>query len=183
MAGINANKKQKQEEEVILKRSDAYIGVLIDDLITKGTKEPYRMFTSRAEFRILLRQDNADLRLTEIGYKIGLADETRKAKVEEKIKFTEEIKSTLKKTSVSPEEMNEYLESKNSSPIKQKQKAFTVLSRPHVSLEDIMSKSKLVAERLDKYKENNADALSQAEIQIKYDGYISREQDNADKMI
>jgi tRNA uridine 5-carboxymethylaminomethyl modification enzyme len=183
MAGINANKKLKQEEEVILKRSDAYIGVLIDDLITKGTKEPYRMFTSRAEFRILLRQDNADLRLTEMGHEIGLADDSRRENVEEKIKFTEEIKSTLKNTSVSPDEMNEYLKSKNSSPIKQKQKAFTVLSRPHVSLVDIISKSKLVAERLDKYKANNADALSQAEIQIKYDGYISREQDIADKMI
>jgi tRNA uridine 5-carboxymethylaminomethyl modification enzyme len=183
MAGINAHKKLKEEDEVILKRSDAYIGVLIDDLITKGTDEPYRMFTSRAEFRILLRQDNADLRLTELGYKIGLADETRQKKVEEKIQFTEAIKKTLKSTSVSPDEMNEFLVEKNSSPIKQKQKAFTMLSRPHVSLKEITERSPLISERLEKYKENNSDALSQAEIQIKYEGYISREQDIADKMI
>jgi tRNA uridine 5-carboxymethylaminomethyl modification enzyme len=183
MAGINAHKQLREEEAVILKRSDAYIGVLIDDLITKGTKEPYRMFTSRAEFRILLRQDNADLRLTQKGFDIGLADETRLDKVNEKIKFTEEIKKTLKSTSVAPEEMNEFLESINSSAIKQKQKAFTMLSRPHVSLKDITERSPLIQERLEKYKENNADALNQAEVQIKYEGYISREQDIANKMI
>ena len=183
MAGINAHKKLREEDEVILKRSDAYIGVLIDDLITKGTDEPYRMFTSRAEFRILLRQDNADLRLTELGYKIGLADLTRKKKVEEKIEYTEAIKKTLKSTSVSPDEMNEFLMEKNSSPIKQKQKAYTLLSRPHINLEEITKRSPLINERLEKYKEYNSDALSQAEIQIKYEGYISREQDIADKMI
>jgi len=183
MAGINAHKQLKEEEAVILKRSDAYIGVLIDDLITKGTKEPYRMFTSRAEFRILLRQDNADLRLTQKGFDIGLADKDRLDKVNEKIKFTDEIKKTLKSTSVAPEEMNEFLESINSSAIKQKQKAFTMLSRPHVSLKDITERSVLVKYRLEKYKENNADALNQAEVQIKYEGYISREQDIANKMI
>jgi tRNA uridine 5-carboxymethylaminomethyl modification enzyme len=183
MAGINAHKKLKEEEEVILKRSDAYIGELIDDLITKGTEEPYRMFTSRAEFRILLRQDNADLRLTELGHKIGLADETRLKNVEEKIESTEAIINTLKATSVSPDEMNAYLEEKNSTPIKQKQKAFTMLSRPHVNLNDILERSPLINERLEKYKAEQSDALSQAEIQIKYDGYISREQDVADKMI
>jgi len=183
MAGINAHKQLKEEEAVILKRSDAYIGVLIDDLITKGTKEPYRMFTSRAEFRILLRQDNADLRLTQKGFDIGLADKDRLDKVNEKIKFTDEIKKTLKSTSVAPEEMNEFLESINSSAIKQKQKAFTMLSRPHVSLKDITERSVLVKDRLEKYKENNADALNQAEVQIKYEGYISREQDIANKMI
>lgn len=183
MAGINAHKQLREEEALILKRSDAYIGVLIDDLITKGTKEPYRMFTSRAEFRILLRQDNADLRLTQKGFDIGLADESRLNKVNEKIKFTEEIKKTLKSTSVAPEEMNEFLESINSSSIKQKQKAFTMLSRPHVNLKDITERSPLIAERLEKYKEHNADALNQAEVQIKYEGYISREQDIANKMI
>jgi len=183
MAGINAHKQLREEEEVILKRSDAYIGVLIDDLITKGTKEPYRMFTSRAEFRILLRQDNADLRLTQKGFDIGLADQNRLDKVNEKIKFTDEIKKTLKSTSVAPEEMNDFLESINSSAIKQKQKAFTMLSRPHVSLKDITERSPLIQDRLEKYKENNADALNQAEVQIKYEGYISREQDIANKMI
>ena len=183
MAGINAHKKLKEEEAFILKRSDAYIGVLIDDLITKGTKEPYRMFTSRAEFRILLRQDNADLRLTQKGFDLGLADERRLEKVNEKIKFTDEIKKTLKSTSVAPEEMNEFLESINSTAIKQKQKAFTMLSRPHVSLKDITERSPLIQERLEKYKKNNADALNQAEVQIKYEGYISREQDIANKMI
>lgn len=183
MAGINAHKQLKQEEEFILKRSDAYIGVLIDDLITKGTKEPYRMFTSRAEFRILLRQDNADLRLTQKGFDIGLADQDRLDKVNDKIKFTEEIKKTLKNTSVAPNELNEFLESIKSSPIKQKQKAFTMLSRPHVSLKDITDRSPLINERLEQYKENNEDALNQAEVQIKYEGYISREQDIANKMI
>jgi len=183
MAGINAHKQLREEEAVILKRSDAYIGVLIDDLITKGTKEPYRMFTSRAEFRILLRQDNADLRLTQKGFDIGLADQDRLDKVNEKIKFTDEIKKTLKSTSVAPEEMNEFLESIKSSAIKQKQKAFTMLSRPHVSLKDITERSPLIKDRLEKYKENNSDALNQAEVQIKYEGYISREQDIANKMI
>ena len=183
MAGINAHKQLKEEESLILKRSDAYIGVLIDDLITKGTKEPYRMFTSRAEFRILLRQDNADLRLTQKGFDIGLADEERLNKVNEKIQFTDEIKKTLKSTSVAPEEMNEFLESIKSSAIKQKQKAFTMLSRPHVSLKDITDRSPLIQDRLEKYKENNSDALNQAEVQIKYEGYISREQDIANKMI
>jgi len=182
MAGINAHRKLVEEESFILSRSDAYIGVLIDDLITKGTKEPYRMFTSRAEFRILLRQDNADLRLTEKGFNIGLADEKRLTNVQEKIKFTDEIKKTLKNTSVSPDEMNKYLADKNSSLIKQKQKAFTLLSRPHISLTEMVERSPLLIERLNKYKPNHIDALSQAEIQIKYDGYISREQDNASKL-
>jgi tRNA uridine 5-carboxymethylaminomethyl modification enzyme len=182
MAGINAHNKLKEKEAFILGRSDAYIGVLIDDLITKGTKEPYRMFTSRAEFRILLRQDNADLRLTQKGFDIGLADENRVRNVQDKIMFTEDVKKVLKNTSVSPNEMNGFLSSINSSQIKQKQKAYTLLSRPHVNMKSIIEHSENVKNKLNKFKDNHQDAIEQAEIQIKYDGYISREQDNAEKL-
>ena len=183
MAGVNANLKLSDKPEFILTRSDAYIGVLIDDLITKGTKEPYRMFTSRAEFRILLRQDNADIRLTEIGYKLGLADKKRYDAVKVKIKTTDNIKDILGNTSVSPDEMNNYLTSRNSSVLKQKIKAKTLLSRPHIDLNNMMSKSDSLESRLGRFKQTNLDALEQAEIQIKYDGYISREQEMASKMI
>jgi tRNA uridine 5-carboxymethylaminomethyl modification enzyme len=182
MAGINAHLKIEGKAPFILTRSDAYIGVLIDDLITKGTEEPYRMFTSRAEFRILLRQDNADLRLTHLGHKIGLASDAQKAKVDEKIRLTEEIKTALRKVSVSPEEVNELFESKNSAIIKQKQKAGTLLLRPHISLKDLRACSVFLNEKLNKIAGDHEDALLQAEIQIKYDGYISREQENAIKM-
>jgi tRNA uridine 5-carboxymethylaminomethyl modification enzyme len=182
MAGINAHLKIEGKAPFILTRSDAYIGVLIDDLITKGTEEPYRMFTSRAEFRILLRQDNADLRLTHLGHKIGLASDAQKAKVDEKIRLTEEIKTALRKVSVSPEEVNELFESKNSAIIKQKQKAGTLLLRPHISLKDLRACSVFLNEKLNKIAGDHEDALMQAEIQIKYDGYISREQENAIKM-
>jgi tRNA uridine 5-carboxymethylaminomethyl modification enzyme len=182
MAGINAHLKLNHKDPFILGRSDAYIGVLIDDLITKGTEEPYRMFTSRAEFRILLRQDNADLRLTKLGHDIGLATDDQLKKVEEKIRITNKIKSVLKKVSMSPEEMNPLLEEKGSSLIKQKQKANTLLLRPHISLDDLRSVSKYLDTKISDIDENNNDALVQAEIQIKYDGYISREQENALKL-
>ncbi|MGV6860798.1 MAG: tRNA uridine-5-carboxymethylaminomethyl(34) synthesis enzyme MnmG [Putridiphycobacter sp.] len=182
MAGINAHLKLTNKPAFILGRSEAYIGVLIDDLITKGTKEPYRMFTSRAEFRILLRQDNADLRLTQKGFEIGLVDQDRLTKVQDKIKKTDEIKEVLKKTSVAPDEINAFLSEIKSSQIKQKQKAYSILSRPHVNLSDLIKFSRLLSERLEKYKGEHQDALDQAEIQIKYDGYISREQDNANKL-
>lgn len=182
MAGINAHLKLNNKEPFILSRSDAYIGVLIDDLITKGTKEPYRMFTSRAEFRILLRQDNADLRLTPLSHKIGLADKDQLQLVENKIRITNAIKSILKKTSVSPEEVNELLKEKNSSTIKQKVKANSLLLRPHISLDDLRSCSSFLDAKINEVLEDNFDALVQAEIQIKYEGYISREQDNAIKM-
>lgn len=183
MAGVNANLKLNGKPEFILKRSDAYIGVLIDDLITKGTKEPYRMFTSRAEFRILLRQDNADLRLTELGFDIGLASEERLNAVRIKLAKTNEIKEILAKTSLAPEDINPYLDEVGSSNLKQKNKAKTILARPHISLSKLMECSSELASKLNPFIESNFDALEQAEIQIKYDGYISREQDLADKMI
>ncbi len=182
MAGINANLKINDKPGFILSRSDAYIGVLIDDLITKGTKEPYRMFTSRAEFRILLRQDNADIRLSKLGYELGLADEGRYQAMVEKTKLTEVIKENLGSTSVSPDEMNLYLGEMNSSPLKQKVKAKSLLARPHITLTALMERSPELKKRLAHYTESNFDALEQAEIQIKYDGYISREQEMADKM-
>ena len=181
MAGINAHLKLNKKDPFILSRSDAYIGVLIDDLITKGTKEPYRMFTSRAEFRILLRQDNADLRLTHLGHQIGLASDEQKRKVDEKIRLTNEIKTALKKVSVSPEEVNDLFEGKKSSLIKQKQKAGTLLLRPHITLKDLRSCSEFLNKKLSEITDEE-DALMQAEIQIKYDGYISREQENAIKL-
>ncbi|MFK8045310.1 MAG: tRNA uridine-5-carboxymethylaminomethyl(34) synthesis enzyme MnmG [Crocinitomicaceae bacterium] len=183
MAGINAHLKLANQPEFILSRSDAYIGVLIDDLITKGTKEPYRMFTSRAEFRILLRQDNADIRLTEKGYKIGLASADRYESVLKKIEDTNTIKDVLSGTSISPGEVNEYLESLGSSKLKQKQKSDTLLARPHVQLAPMMKKGVELGKKLNKYNESSMDALVQAEIQIKYDGYINREQEMANKMI
>ncbi len=183
MAGINANLKLRNKAPFILTRSDAYIGVLIDDLITKGTKEPYRMFTSRAEFRILLRQDNADLRLTALGYEIGLADVNRYNNVLKKLEDTNAIKKLLENTSVSPAEMNEYLTSIDSSTLKQKQKANVLLSRPHVKLSELEKNSKPLTKLLSDYNTNSFDAVEQAEIQIKYDGYITREQEMANKMI
>lgn len=183
MAGANAHLKLTEKPEFILSRSDAYIGVLIDDLITKGTKEPYRMFTSRAEFRILLRQDNADIRLTELGFQIGLASIDRYNKVIKKIEDTASIKEALAKTSIGPDEVNEYLSKIGSSELKQKQKTDTLLARPHVQLSVLIEQGLKVKERLSPFLAESADAIEQAEIQIKYDGYISREQEMADKMI
>ena len=182
MAGINAHNKLKDKPEFILGRSEAYIGVLVDDLITKGTKEPYRMFTSRAEYRILLRQDNADLRLTKLGHEVGLANDEQLKKVEEKIRKTEEIKTVLAKVSVSPEEVNGYLTGLKSAEIKQKVKANSILRRPHISLDGIRNCSEFLNEKLNAICDKESDALVQAEIQIKYEGYITREEQMANKM-
>ena len=182
MAGINAHNKLAGKPEFILGRADAYIGVLVDDLITKGTKEPYRMFTSRAEYRILLRQDNADLRLTQLGYDIGLASQDRLDLMNLKIKHTAEIIGLLESISLLPEEVNPYLEKMGSSPIKQKSKADGILRRPHVALDGLINSSPFLQKKLAALGDLHEDALIQAEIQIKYEGYITREEEMANKM-
>ncbi len=180
IAGTNAHRKAHGDSAFILKRSDAYIGVLIDDLITKGTEEPYRMFTSRAEYRILMRQDNADLRLTPLGYEIGLASEERMERVREKQKNTSEMISFLKDTSVEPESINLILEKLNTAPIDQKRKLDTILARPQVSIHDLVA-----IDSVAEYIANNnlpEEDLEQGEIQLKYHGYIQREKENAEKL-
>ncbi len=179
MAGINAHLKINKLEPLVLKRSEAYIGVLIDDLINKGTEEPYRMFTSRAEFRTLLRQDNADIRLTEISYKLGLARQDRMDKLFAKTKGVEEVKEILFNTSLDAEEANEFLKSVYSSPLLIKQKISQILLRPGVGLKSMM----LAMPRLNDMLCNfDSDIIEQAEIQIKYDTYIEKEKELVVKM-
>ena len=180
IAGINANLNVKGKDPFILKRSDAYIGVLIDDLITKGTEEPYRMFTSRAEYRLHLRQDNADARLTKIGHELGLAEKSRLDLLNNKISKTEKIVSFIKKTSITPDEINILLNKIDSSPIKQKKKISSILSRPHVLLMDIVNYSKILKDYI---KNNNVDSkiIEQAEIIIKYSGYLNKQKESIER--
>ena len=180
MAGINASLKLSGKEPFILKRNEAYIGVLIDDLITKGTDEPYRMFTSRAEFRMLLRQDNADLRLTEISNNIGLASNDRLSIVMSKKKKTEHMIDFIKNLSVKPEEINEILIAKGSSPVSQSMKLFKLFSRPQLAFKDISSIESVANYLID----NNVmtEIIEQVEIQVKYSGYIDKESSNAEKL-
>ena len=181
IAGINAHRKVHELGEFILQRSDAYIGVLIDDLITKGTKEPYRMFTSRAEYRILLRQDNADIRLTPIGYEIGLADSNRLDRVNKKVQGVSDLKKELRSVGVSPVVANDMLREKGSSELSQQVKLSSLITRPQLSINDVLD---LVPDTKEMAFNMDADlgVVEQVEIQLKYEGYIEREEEMVKKL-
>ena len=180
MAGINASLMVQEKESFILNRNEAYIGVLIDDLITKGTEEPYRMFTSRAEYRTLLRQDNADIRLTPKGYDLGISSEKRLRRMEEKLSKAEAFVGFFRTQSIKPEDANPILEAKQSTPIRQSDKLFKIFTRPNIGIEDVRK-----FEPVESYiRDHNLDneVIEQTEIQVKYSGYIAKEKNNADKL-
>ncbi|MGN5955651.1 tRNA uridine-5-carboxymethylaminomethyl(34) synthesis enzyme MnmG [Sphingobacterium lactis] len=179
VAGINAHQRINDEHELILKRSESYIGVLIDDLVTKGTEEPYRMFTSRAEHRLLLRQDNADIRLTPIAHKLGLVSDERLQIVNDKIKNSDHIVDYLKNNSVTADNMNKVLDEKGSSPISQKSRLFNILSRPQIEMSDIRRADENLSTYLSQF---DAETIEQAEIKVKYDSYFEKEMEIVNKM-
>jgi len=179
MAGINAHQKINEKEELILKRAESYIGVLIDDLVTKGTEEPYRMFTSRAEHRLLLRQDNADIRLSPIGHKLGLINDERLEKVNQKIKNADTIVAYLKNTSIGPDAVNSVLEMQGTPGITQNVKMFQLITRPQINFEDLRKADKIFDNLLCMYDQ---ETVEQAEIKVKYESYFEKELEIVDKM-
>jgi tRNA uridine 5-carboxymethylaminomethyl modification enzyme len=179
IAGINAHQRIHDQHELILKRSESYIGVLIDDLVTKGTEEPYRMFTSRAEHRLLLRQDNADIRLTPMAHALGLVGDDRLQKVKEKIQKSDEMVEYLRQHSLDPETINPTFSEKGSSPIQQKTRMFNLLSRPQIGIYDLAQASSTFSQWLSQYEE---EVIEQAEIKVKYDSYFVKEMEIVEKM-
>jgi tRNA uridine 5-carboxymethylaminomethyl modification enzyme len=180
MAGINAHNKINDLEPLVLKRSEAYIGVLIDDLVNKGTQEPYRMFTSRAEYRILLRQDNADLRLTEIGHRLGLASDTRLEKLLHKKIAISQLQRELRELRAAPEVVNTELAELNTATLTEKVPVENLLKRPHVGMAELKRLDPALLEKLSKYTD---EVLQQVEINTKYESYIEREQKLAEKIL
>lgn len=179
IAGLNAHQKINDLHELILKRSESYIGVLIDDLVTKGTEEPYRMFTSRAEHRLLLRQDNADIRLSPLAHKLGLIDEKRINKVNDKVANSDAMVNFMKEVSIAPSEVNALLESLGTAPVNQSVKLFQLLSRPQVGIHDLAKASNRLSEKLEGFDE---ETIEQAEIKVKYESYFDKEMEIVNKM-